>query len=102
MAAWAGAAVTPHDVVLCLLLRAYLNPGEEDPSPAHPLHVRLGEALLRELRGGEGVRIPPLFDLVQRIQVLAAAGAGRHGHGASAAVRRLQERVEGEHSGQRL
>ena len=84
MAAQGVAVITPHDVALCVLVRAYLSPGPEGPPLASPLRPALGQALLSELRGGEdGIRLPRLEELLQRIQVRAATGCRRASAGAA-------------------
>ena len=66
-------AITPYDVALCVLLRAYLCPDESDPSPHSALHASFGEALLQEIRRHDAVEAPSLFELLQRLQVGRAA-----------------------------
>ena len=66
-------AITPYDVALCVLLRAYLCPDESDPSPHSPLHASFGAALLQEIRRHDAVEAPSLFELLQRLQVGRAA-----------------------------
>ena len=59
----------PHEVVMCLLIKGYLEPGELDPSPDSKYHEYLGLALAHEARRTDSAHSPSLPSLYKKLKV---------------------------------